>query len=110
MSEFEEAMLRRQNAKRHNQMLIDRVQGVAPTEGDDNSGNPSVIAATEGALAQARAEGRREGEEDMRERAAQVNLDRIGREWVRDSLWANIARDLAAKIRALATAAGKEGE
>ena len=32
--------------------------------------------------------------------AAAESLDRSGREWVKDSLWANIKRDTAAAIRA----------
>ena len=43
----------------------------------------------------------RSGEERMRERAAQVNLDKTGREWVRDSLWDSMAHQFAKSIRTL---------
>lgn len=42
------------------------------------------------------------GQEHMRDRAARVNVDRAGREWVRESLWGRIATDLAARISRLA--------
>jgi hypothetical protein len=42
------------------------------------------------------------GQEHMRDRAARTNIDRTGREWVRESLWDRIAADLSAKIESLA--------
>lgn len=40
---------------------------------------------------------------DALESAAQINIDKTGREWVRESLWDAISQQFAASIRSLKT-------
>jgi hypothetical protein len=52
-------------------------------------------------IADALAQARLEGAKAMQARAAKTNLDNADKEWVKDSLWDNMAKRFAASILSL---------